>query len=239
MTDIKEQNETIIWQVASLGDRFAALLIDYVPLLLMFILFRIEELSKIVTVLILCWVGIVFLLIPLRSSGMTLGKKIARVQVIPFSSFETGLYFGPDFSLFILREIFKVLLMSVWIVNLIVIVLSKHRRGIHDFLAGTIVVTTKPSAPKVKQFLMPIKMTREIENVTPNNEREAAPKGEIPYYRDIRKVVKGLTKYTKRFSRTVREEETGFRCSECDNELRRGQKYCSNCGQEIEWEDYE
>ena len=41
----------------------------------------------------------------------------------------------------------------------------------------------------------------------------------------------------KKLLRWMRQEDAGYSCPECHSDLRKDQKYCSNCGADIDWDE--
>jgi|GEM_PF-2126420 len=70
--------------------------------------------------------------------------------------------------------------------------------------------------------------TTEHENPVPTPERGSNLEGG-------RRLTRRLTKHKNRFLSMMRQEESGFRCPDCYADVRKDQKYCSNCGVELDW----
>jgi uncharacterized RDD family membrane protein YckC len=235
MGEIKEVNETMVYQLGSLRDRFVAFLIDFGP---MFVLSLMSDgvgwLAEICVILLLIWMGFDFILIPWRYKGMTLGKKIFGLKVIPFSSFTTGVDFDLPLTLFVLREI--LIIPFFGFLNPIIILNSKNKRGLHDFIVGSVVVTEKPGSLSVNEYINKRQQVKEQGNIIlpPDQTSTAAEKISS---KQMGKQANRISTYKNKFLKVVRQEAACFRCPECDSDLRKGQKYCSNCGAEVDWEN--
>lgn len=235
MEEIKEVNETVVYQLGSLRDRFVAFLVDFGPMfVLSLMLDGVGWLAEICGTLLLIWMGFVFILIPWRYKGMTLGKKIFRLKVIPFSSFTTGVDFDLPLPLFVLREI--LIIPFLGFLNPIIMLNSKNKRGLHNFIIGSVVVIEKPGSLSVNEYINKQQQVKEKGNVILTHDQASTAAKKISS-KQMGKQANRLSTYKNKFLKVVRQEETGFRCPECDSDLRKGQKFCSNCGAEVDWEN--
>ncbi|MFH0930642.1 MAG: RDD family protein, partial [Candidatus Zixiibacteriota bacterium] len=230
------------YQIGAFWDRFVALLVDYGPLILWGGLTRAGELQEIIGVIVGIWMIINFVLIPLAYNGMTIGKKILGLRVIPYSSFVAGVGFELGLARFVIREIIKFFLMPwLGLINLIVLLLSRHRRGMHDFIIGSIVVSTKSGPLTARDYSQIQPEEQEIERIKLEYNK-LAPKSQVAFYQvyqNLRKVGDGLVRYIRRLLEGKGKEESGFKCTECGNNLRKGESYCSSCGCKINWGHYQ
>ena len=236
MNEITKENEIVTFETGSLLARIISFLVDYAPIIFIISLWKSGVAEKITNILLFIWSGFTFVLTPLLFKGMTLGKKLLGLKVIPYLSFTTGIDSDFSFPMFILREIVKFFLSPAWFLNLIVTLLSKQKRGLHDFITCSIVVIAKPVPLTVKDYIRRQKQLGKTEDVTLSDKKAVAQKKKFDF-KDLSKVANKLITFKDNLLKVVREEETGYRCPQCDNDIRKGQKICSNCGTEIDWED--
>ncbi len=142
------QNIAIDFEVASVGDRIVAFIIDYLiivayVIICSFLIFSIGKLGEAGT-----YLGIVFILLPISFysllseiflNGQTLGKKIMYIKVIHAGGKQAG------FSQYLLRWLMR--FVDVWIfsgvVGLLAMAFSDKRQRLGDLVAATIVVKLK------------------------------------------------------------------------------------------------
>lgn len=79
-------------------------------------------------------VHLFFIVIPAASTQKSLGKKLLKLKVI--GTFKNKAPLG----VFIIREYFAKPLALISVIGIIIIPLNKKRRGLHDFISGTLVI---------------------------------------------------------------------------------------------------
>ncbi|HEX3031585.1 MAG TPA: RDD family protein [Bacillota bacterium] len=90
------------------------------------------------------WIGVVislvlaatyYVIIPLRTNGQTIGKKIVRIRVKRLDEAPLTAW------TLVLRELIGKVLSSATLMIGYLVALGKQKRALHDYLAGTIVVS--------------------------------------------------------------------------------------------------
>ncbi|UKT63774.1 RDD family protein [Pedobacter mucosus] len=146
------QNVDIEYEIAGLGERIAARLIDLagftVLYILMIILGMVSAISKFMAgfygVLIVFFVIFAFydLVCELTMNGQTFGKKIMKIKVISLDGAQ------PTFGQYIFRWIFRIIDFGLpfgWgAVALISVAVTKNHQRLGDLLAKTTLIKTKP-----------------------------------------------------------------------------------------------
>ncbi|RNL49659.1 RDD family protein [Pedobacter jejuensis] len=146
------QNVDIDYEVAGLGERIAARLIDLAGFLVLYIvaiiLMIIASISRsevlAITLLVIFFVIFIFydLVCELTMDGQTFGKKIMKIKVI---SLDGG---QPTFGQYLMRWIFRIVDFGVifgWgVVALISVAISKNHQRVGDMLAKTTLIKTVP-----------------------------------------------------------------------------------------------
>ncbi|MCZ4223802.1 RDD family protein [Pedobacter rhodius] len=146
------QNVDIDYEVAGLGERIAARLIDLAGFLILYIiaaiLMIVASISRsetlIVVLLIIFLVIFMFydLACEIFMDGQTFGKKIMKIKVI---SLDGG---QPTFGQYLMRWIFRIIdfgfFLGWGVVALICVAVSKNHQRVGDMLAKTILIKTVP-----------------------------------------------------------------------------------------------
>lgn len=145
------QNIDIDYEVAGLGERIAARLIDLAGFVILYIIVLIIMVaslssSSIVSTILLVIFFVIFLFYDLvcemTMDGQTFGKKILKIKVI---SLDGG---QPTFGQFLMRWIFRIIdfgfIFGWGLVALICVAVSKNHQRIGDMLAKTTLIKTEP-----------------------------------------------------------------------------------------------
>lgn len=154
------QNIELEYELASLGDRIVAGIIDLLIMTAYSILVTMiagftDGISKdfIVLFYILMFLPITFytLLSELMLNGQTVGKKVMAIKVISLNGNQ------PAFSQYLIRWLFR--LVDLWMFSfvpaVIVIALTEKHQRIGDLVAGTTLVKTKPKASLEQTIYVP------------------------------------------------------------------------------------
>ncbi|MFC4212050.1 RDD family protein [Pedobacter lithocola] len=146
------QNVDIEYEVAGLGERIAARLIDlagflvlYIVAIILMIIASISR-SEVLAITMLVIFGVIFLfydlVCELTMDGQTFGKKIMKIKVI---SLDGG---QPTFGQYLMRWIFRIVdfgfIFGWGVVALISVAVSKNHQRVGDMLAKTTLIKTVP-----------------------------------------------------------------------------------------------
>jgi len=144
------QNVDIDYEVAGLGERIVARIIDLggfiVLYIVAFILMMVASISRLQTVgltmIIIFFVIFIFydLICEIFMDGQTFGKKIMKIKVI---SLDGG---QPTFGQYLMRWVFRIVDFGLgWgVVALICVAASKNHQRVGDMLAKTTLIKTVP-----------------------------------------------------------------------------------------------
>ncbi|GGI22973.1 RDD family protein [Pedobacter mendelii] len=146
------QNVDIDYEVAGLGERIVARLIDlagflvlYIVAIILMIVASISRSETIVVVLVVIFLVIFLfydLVCEMTMDGQSFGKKIMKIKVI---SFDGG---QPTFGQYLMRWIFRIIdfgfIFGWGVIALICVAVSKNHQRIGDMLAKTILIKTVP-----------------------------------------------------------------------------------------------
>jgi uncharacterized RDD family membrane protein YckC len=158
------QNIELEYDLASLGDRIVAFIIDMVILIAYIIIislltgFTSNSFSDSVAwVFILLFLPAAFysLLSETFLNGQSVGKKVMGIKVISLNGNQ------PTFSQYLLRWLFR--LVDIWlfgsVVAFIVVVATEKHQRIGDLIAGTTLVKTKPRTNIDQTLYVPVAET--------------------------------------------------------------------------------
>ena len=177
------QNVDIDYEVAGLGERIVARLIDLagfavlyiVVLILMIASFRNSGTLGVVLIIIFLVIFVFYdLVCELTMDGQTFGKKIMKIKVI---SLDGG---QPTFGQYLMRWIFRVIdfgfIFGWGLVALVFVAVSKNHQRIGDMLAKTTLIKTVPRT-KIDQvafgFALPDDYQPVFKEVLHLNDRDA------------------------------------------------------------------
>ncbi|GAA3983420.1 RDD family protein [Pedobacter ginsengiterrae] len=177
------QNVDIDYEVAGLGERIVARLIDLagfavlyiVVLILMIASFRNSGTLGVVLIIIFLVIFVFYdLVCELTMDGQTFGKKIMKIKVI---SLDGG---QPTFGQYLMRWIFRVIdfgfIFGWGLVALVCVAVSKNHQRIGDMLAKTTLIKTVPRT-KIDQvafgFALPDDYQPVFKEVLHLNDRDA------------------------------------------------------------------
>ena len=177
------QNVDIDYEVAGLGERIVARLIDLagfavlyiVVLILMIASFRNSGTLGVVLIIIFLVIFVFYdLVCELTMDGQTFGKKIMKIKVI---SLDGG---QPTFGQYLMRWIFRVIdfgfIFGWGLVALVCVAVSKNHQRIGDMLAKTTLIKTVPRT-KIDQvafgFVLPDDYQPVFKEVLHLNDRDA------------------------------------------------------------------
>ncbi len=177
------QNVDIDYEVAGLGERIVARLIDLagfavlyiVVLILMIASFRNSGTLGVVLIIIFLVIFVFYdLVCELTMDGQTFGKKIMKIKVI---SLDGG---QPTFGQYLMRWIFRVIdfgfIFGWGLVALVCVAVSKNHQRIGDMLAKTTLIKTVPRT-KIDQvafgFALPDDYQHVFKEVLHLNDRDA------------------------------------------------------------------
>lgn len=177
------QNVDIDYEVAGLGERILARLIDLagfavlyiVVLILMIASFRNSGTLGVVLIIIFLVIFVFYdLVCELTMDGQTFGKKIMKIKVI---SLDGG---QPTFGQYLMRWIFRVIdfgfIFGWGLVALVCVAVSKNHQRIGDMLAKTTLIKTVPRT-KIDQvafgFALPDDYQPVFKEVLHLNDRDA------------------------------------------------------------------
>ena len=177
------QNVDIDYEVAGLGERIVARLIDLagfavlyiVVLILMIASFRNSGTLGVVLIIIFLVIFVFYdLVCELTMDGQTFGKKIMKIKVI---SLDGG---QPTFGQYLMRWIFRVIdfgfIFGWGLVALVCVAISKNHQRIGDMLAKTTLIKTVPRT-KIDQvafgFALPDDYQPVFKEVLHLNDRDA------------------------------------------------------------------
>lgn len=140
------QNIGIDYEVAGLGERIVALLIDYALFVVLAILglFLISSGSNVLTGGYYIGIGALFvfydLLCEMLFNGQSVGKRIMKIKVI---SIDGG---RPSFGQYLIRWLFRLVDCTItgYVGGLLCAALSKNVQRIGDMIAGTTLIKTRP-----------------------------------------------------------------------------------------------
>jgi len=146
------QNVDINYEIAGLGERIAARLIDLVGFLILYFLMIILGViasfsrSEIGFYVVLILFGVIFvfydLVCELSMNGQTFGKKIMKIKVVSLDGSQ------PTFGQYIFRWIFRIIDFGIpfgWgAVALIAVAVTKDHQRLGDMLAKTTLIKTTP-----------------------------------------------------------------------------------------------
>ena len=151
------QNIEIDYDVAGLGERIVARLIDFGIFILILIAISLItsfiskiwlsgisfHLSYVITgIYILFMLGLIFydLVCEVFMNGQSVGKRIMKIRVISLDGARPGL------GQYLIRWLFRIVdfLITFQLAGLIAVILTKNKQRIGDLAAGTTLVTTKP-----------------------------------------------------------------------------------------------
>ncbi|MBE7177222.1 MAG: RDD family protein [Mucilaginibacter polytrichastri] len=147
------QNVDIEYEVAGLGERILARLIDFgIFMAAFFVLMIISEFLKgsignllgDVTAIILGLVTFVFydLITELTMNGQSIGKRVMKIRVISLDGSR------PKFGQFLLRWVMRIVDFSLtsWLAATISVAVSEKKQRLGDMVAGTTLIKTQPRA---------------------------------------------------------------------------------------------
>jgi len=177
------QNVDIDYEVAGLGERIVARLIDLagfavlyiVVLILMIASFRNSGTLGVVLIIIFLVIFVFYdLVCELTMDGQTFGKKIMKIKII---SLDGG---QPTFGQYLMRWIFRVIdfgfIFGWGLVALVCVAVSKNHQRIGDMLAKTTLIKTVPRT-KIDQvafgFVLPDDYQPVFKEVLHLNDRDA------------------------------------------------------------------
>lgn len=177
------QNVDIDYEVAGLGERIVARLIDlagfavlyFIVLILMIASFRNSGTLGVVLIIIFLVIFVFYdLVCELTMDGQTFGKKIMKIKVI---SLDGG---QPTFGQYLMRWIFRVIdfgfIFGWGLVALVCVAVSKNHQRIGDMLAKTTLIKTVPRT-KIDQvafgFALPDDYQPVFKEVLHLNDRDA------------------------------------------------------------------
>ena len=177
------QNVDIDYEVAGLGERIVARLIDLagfavlyiIVLILMIASFRNSGTLGVVLIIIFLVIFVFYdLVCELTMDGQTFGKKIMKIKVI---SLDGG---QPTFGQYMMRWIFRVIdfgfIFGWGLVALVCVAVSKNHQRIGDMLAKTTLIKTVPRT-KIDQvafgFALPDDYQPVFKEVLHLNDRDA------------------------------------------------------------------
>lgn len=146
------QNVDIDYEVAGLGERIAARLIDlggftvlYIVVLILMIATQISNSGNLgIVLIVIFFVIFVFydLVCEMAMDGQTFGKRIMKIKVI---SLDGG---QPTFGQYLMRWIFRIIDFGIifgWgVIALICVAVSKNHQRVGDMLAKTTLIKTVP-----------------------------------------------------------------------------------------------
>lgn len=177
------QNVDIDYEVAGLGERIVARLIDLagfavlyiIVLILMIASFRNSGTLGVVLIIIFLVIFVFYdLVCELTMDGQTFGKKIMKIKVV---SLDGG---QPTFGQYLMRWIFRVIdfgfIFGWGLVALVCVAVSKNHQRIGDMLAKTTLIKTVPRT-KIDQvafgFALPDDYQPVFKEVLHLNDRDA------------------------------------------------------------------
>lgn len=145
------QNVNINFNIASIGERFVAWMIDnvikgaytFAIFIFAFRFFNLESLlnsldnwSAIAVITILSFPAHIYTLVSESlMEGQTLGKKVMKIKVVKIDGFQAG------FGDFLMRWFFR--LIDIGIVGLITMIVSKNNQRLGGIASGTAVISLK------------------------------------------------------------------------------------------------
>jgi uncharacterized RDD family membrane protein YckC len=141
---VTAQNVTLKIELANIGDRFLAAILDFLIklgmiflALIVFSIIKIEVLSVCVCILIWCAYSLIF---ELAMQGQTPGKRIMKIRVVPLDGDQL------TFGSILIRWFFRLIdfpFSYIPTVGICAIVISEKHQRLGDMVAGTILVSTK------------------------------------------------------------------------------------------------
>lgn len=144
------QNIDIEYEIAGLGDRIVARLIDLgiflILAIILIVLIIIVSLRRAEVLLITIWViyiGIIVfydLVCELKMNGQSIGKRIMKIKVISLDGNQ------PSISQYLLRWLFRIVdfTFSGQLLALICVAVSEKKQRVGDLVAGTTLIKTVP-----------------------------------------------------------------------------------------------
>lgn len=103
-------------------------------------IFEDENLSRIA---IWLYVMAYYILVPYYWNGYTVGKRVTGVRIVRVDGGKLG-FKNTILRMPVTQILYTISLLTLYIVTIIMIVLRKDKRAIHDFIAGTYVTTENP-----------------------------------------------------------------------------------------------
>lgn len=144
------QNISIDYDVAGVGERIAARIIDFAIFIAIYFLFviiiasvgAIFDSGALVVLLVIYGVLFVFydLLCEIFFNGQSVGKRVLKIKVISLDGYQ------PSLSQYFLRWLFRFVdfTITAQVGGLICVAVSPHKQRIGDIVAGTTLIKTQP-----------------------------------------------------------------------------------------------
>ncbi|MEO7215839.1 RDD family protein [Mucilaginibacter sp.] len=142
------QNIDIDYELAGLGERIVASIIDFGIFFLLYILFIITGISldgmksTLIVLIVIYGIAYVFydLVCEYFMNGQSVGKKVMKIKVVSLDGAQ------PRFSQYLLRWLFRIIDFGVSFgsIALVVAAISEKVQRIGDLVAGTILIRTSP-----------------------------------------------------------------------------------------------
>ncbi|KQR95585.1 transporter [Chryseobacterium sp. Leaf180] len=147
------QNVNINFNVSNVGERFVAFFIDFLIKysfagLCLYLFYGFFKLGYIlqgmdnwsqgaVYLIILLPSQLYFLVLETLMDGQTPGKKIMKLRVVKIDGYQAG------FGDYLIRWIFRIIDVSILLIGLIAIIVSKNNQRLGDMAAGTAVISLR------------------------------------------------------------------------------------------------
>jgi len=147
---ITTQNITIDYDVAGVGERIAARIIDFAIFIAIYILFSIIiasvglvfDQSAMLVLLVVYGILFVFydLLCETLFNGQSIGKRVLKIKVISLDGYQ------PSLGQYFLRWLFRFVdfTITAQVGGLICVAISPNKQRIGDLVAGTTLIKTQP-----------------------------------------------------------------------------------------------
>jgi len=181
----------------------------------------------------------------LGSRGYTIGSKTNGIFFLTKDLETIGV--GNAF----VRELLKLISAGPWFLGFLWMLWDKYSQTWHDKLVGSRVYgkealeqLLKMDKDQLAQLMDMDKKaaTRFLEKggdkLAPSTDISSPLKKRLDFGQLGRKLKKlDFKQLSENLLKAVRHEGIGFCCPECGSDLRKEQKFCSNCGSEIDWSE--
>jgi len=158
------QNIELDYDLASLGDRIVARLVDFGIIIgyLIIIMFLLSLFGPrnvaIIAFMIIAYLPIIFysLLSEIFLNGQSVGKRVMKIKVISLDGSQASI------GQYIIRWLFRIIDSGLGggVIGLILIAVTERRQRVGDLVAGTVLIKTTPRAALEQTLYTPVAETQ-------------------------------------------------------------------------------